>query len=412
MKFLAEMRKTLRPSLEQRRAIKKEVEDIRARLKKTVGKQGTIKLGGSLAKDTGLAGKRTDIDIYICYRNKYDSREMSAHLQKALRKAFPAVKKLRGSRDYFQLKKNKVTIEFVPLKSIGKAEQADNITDVSPLHTKWVKKQLTAEQKDDVRLLKEFCQAHSIYGAESYIRGLSGYVCEILIQYYGSFLKCIRAITKKDSLFIDTERHYKSRVQAQREMNVAKLRGPMLVVDPVQKERNAASAVNEQSFKLLKKAAKAFLRKPSQHYFVVKEKSIASLKKVAKGKQRIVMKAKLNSQKKDIAAAKALKAMLYLEKKLKKESFAVKVDWYCNGEAVIWFEADDKKLPAYEIRKGPHVAMKKHATTFRKKHKGTVEKKNILYAKVPRKHRTLREALGFLIKEKNVQERLKHARII
>src|SRR3989338_5533148 len=112
-------------------------------IKKINSGQKNIKavLGGSGAKGTWL--KTFDADIFVLfdykkYRDK--SNELSGILEKILKKKFSKIIRLHGSRDYFQIKENKFTFEIVPILSIKRSEQAKNITDVSPLHSNWVRK--------------------------------------------------------------------------------------------------------------------------------------------------------------------------------------------------------------------------------------------------------------------------------
>ena len=102
----------------------------------------TALLGGSGAKDTWLS-HNTDIDIFVQYNfQKYSSQtdQLSRYLHQTLKKSFPKLKisRLHGSRDYFQLIYKKFHIEIIPILKISQAEQALNITDISPLHSQWV----------------------------------------------------------------------------------------------------------------------------------------------------------------------------------------------------------------------------------------------------------------------------------
>ena len=200
-------------------------------------------LGGSGAKGTWLKTFDADIFVLFDYRKFKDkSDKLSDILEKILKKKFKNVIRLHGSRDYFQIKKNKFTFEIVPILKIQKAEQAKNITDVSPLHSKWVirHKKLVNEMK----LTKQFCQAQSFYGAESYIRGFSGYICEILVAYYGSFLNLIKNAAKWPSkVVIDVEKYYKGK-DVFKLVNTSKLLSPLIVIDPVEKDRNGAAALS------------------------------------------------------------------------------------------------------------------------------------------------------------------------
>src|SRR3989344_4333491 len=126
-------------------------------------------LGGSGAKDTWLSGSY-DVDIFVLFDyQQFASRtsELSDLLQPVLKKRFSKISRLHGSRDYFQLRYKNLNVEVIPILKITKAEQAKNITDVSPLHSVWVN-QHTKNLKDDIRLAKQFLKAHNLYGAESH----------------------------------------------------------------------------------------------------------------------------------------------------------------------------------------------------------------------------------------------------
>ena len=61
---------------------------------------------------------------------------------------------------------------------------------------------LSGPLKDDVRILKYFMSVNGIYGAEIAKQGFSGYVCEVLVYYFGSFENVLKKISKiKQILF-------------------------------------------------------------------------------------------------------------------------------------------------------------------------------------------------------------------
>lgn len=49
---------------------------------------------------------------------------------------------------------------------------------------------------DEIKIAKAFCHATGCYGAESYIKGFSGYALELLIYHYKSFQSFVKAMTK------------------------------------------------------------------------------------------------------------------------------------------------------------------------------------------------------------------------
>ncbi|MBI4151242.1 nucleotidyltransferase domain-containing protein, partial [Candidatus Woesearchaeota archaeon] len=221
-------------------------------------------LGGSFAKDTWLKGDY-DVDVFVAFDLKYAADDLSAMLEKAL-KPWNVVR-VHGSRDYFQLK-GKINFEIIPVLAIKRAKQAQNVTDFSPKHVAWVNSK-GKRLKNDIRLFKQFCKAQRIYGAESYIRGFSGHVVDILVIYYGGFLRLLKAASKwspTEKTVLDYSNQYKG--QALMHLNESKIQGPLVVVDPVQPNRNAAAAIEQKPYLGLISAAKRFLKKPAAHLFV------------------------------------------------------------------------------------------------------------------------------------------------
>jgi len=369
-------------------------------------------LGGSGAKGTWLAGSH-DIDIFVIFdfkRYAQKSDQLSDVLEPVLKKSFPSQKitRLHGSRDYFQLVFQKLNFEVVPILNITKAEDAVNITDVSPLHSVWVN-QHTKGLKEEVLLAKQFCKAQGLYGAESYINGFSGYVLEILIAHYGSFLKLLQASWKGSvKEVIDAGKHYAQK-DALFELNQSKLQSPLIVIDPVDKSRNAAAALSMDKFLLMKKKAKEYLAKPGLEFFVPKEMTPAALKKEAEQKRLngIIIIAAPLSGKKDVVGVKLMKVFEFLQEKL--TLFSVKEsgwEWEQKKEALLYFFLEKRELPQYEIQAGPPTAMKEFVKDFTRKHKDTYIEKGRIMAKVKREQYQLAGVVKALLKEKYVKERV------
>jgi len=76
-----------------------------------------------------------------------------------------------------------------PIKAL---DLKKNITDISPLHALWIRKNSNEKVRDEIRKFKYFLKINDLYGAESYIRGFSGYIAEILVIYYKSFNNLIK----------------------------------------------------------------------------------------------------------------------------------------------------------------------------------------------------------------------------
>ncbi len=345
-------------------------------------------LGGSGAKDTWLAGNH-DVDVFVLFDyQKYakKSDEISEILGNNLKKAFPKeeIQRLHGSRDYFQLNYKKIAFEVIPILKIKKAEKAVNITDISPLHCWWVNKE-GSKLKDEIRLAKQFCKANSIYGAESYISGFSGYGLEILTIFYRSFENLLKAsLSWKVKEVIDPSGYYKNK-DALFYLNQSKTKSPLIIVDPVDKNRNAAAALGEEKFLKFKRLAKEFLKNPNLDFFEKKNIDYLKLKKeVEKKKHNLVwIELQIEEGKEDVEGAKLVKGFEFLSEKLKAFSLLdAKWNWNKQEKAIVYFILEKKELAHYEIRVGPPLKLSEFVLNFKKKNKDCYEEKGRILAKV------------------------------
>ncbi len=404
MDVLKQVLNNIKPTKEEEILIDKKIKDFISRIKVKDAK--TI-LGGSGAKGTWLRSTN-DADIFVQFNyNKYNDKsdKLSDVLEKQLKKSFKKIDRLHGSRDYFQIKEKGFTFEIIPILEIKKAAKALNITDVSPLHAKFVRKSTSKNKKlaDEIRLMKQFCKANDVYGAESYINGFSGYICELLVIYYRNFLKLLKAASRwKDKEVVDIKRFYKGK-DIFLEMNKSKTHSPLIVVDPVQADRNASAALSSEKFDMFRKKAKEFVKKPSTKFFEKEEFDINKLKEF------VVVEVKTLKGKEDVVGAKLLKAFNFIKKGLSKEGFGIKKDgWTWDKEKTAYFYFKiPKDADKLKIVKGPSISIKEHVLKFKKKHKNTFIKNRIIYAKDRRKFVKAKDYVKDLLKKDYIKERVK-----
>ena len=423
-KMLEEVRKEQRPTAAENAAVAKIAGEFISRLDRAL-RTAKVKakpvVGGSGAKGTWLRGMH-DIDVFVCFdygRYKGKSAELSEFLAAAMKKAFPKHERLHGSRDYFRIPSNGYNFEIVPILSIKKSGQALNITDVSLLHSDWVKKEVRKNKKaaldDEIRLTKAFCKAQRVYGAESYVRGFSGYACEVLTAYYGSFLKLVSAASAKwkkqiaagKKIIVDAANHYRKR-DPLRELNQAKIQSELIVIDPVQADRNATAALSNETLNTFIEAAGAFIKKPEKNFFEKQEITADKLRQKAEGKELIIVEADPIRGKEDVVGAKLVKASEHMLLQLKEKGFAVAEsgwEWEKNrkGPALLWYIVQ-KGEPKPEVRYGPPLNSREHAENFRKEHQGKkgrqlFEKSGRLYAKIERQYKQPQQLVSHLIAE-------------
>ncbi len=366
-------------------------------------------LGGSGAKDTWLT-ENHDVDIFVLYNYQLFSKksgQISNLLEKTLKKTFKKEKltRVHGSRDYFQLSYHQFSFEVVPILAIATAAKAVNITDVSPLHARWVNAH-ARELKDEIRLAKQFCRAQDMYGAESYIGGFSGYVLEILVIFYGSFQKLLTASQQwKVNEVVDVAGHYAGK-NALFEINSSK-HSPLLVIDPVDKSRNAAAALTLEKFLLFKKKAQDYLQRRKDYFFEKELISLPNLKKMYPKHNIIYVEVKELNNKKDVVGSQLLQVFKFLQKGLAPfEVTASGWDWN-----IFYFIVKRDRLAASMERAGPPLKLKQAVANFKKKHRQTYLKRSRIYAKIPQATRSLEPFVKQVLADPYLQERISKIKI-
>lgn len=395
---MKEVLKEIKPSKKEQQEIKKTFQEIAKSIKIPYTK---VTLGGSSAKGTWLKNNH-DIDIYIKFdKKKYERVDIAEVLKDNIQGTV-----LHGSRDYLQIKKGNYTIELIPIIEIKKVEEAKNITDVSPFHAKWVNKH--KKYKDDIMLAKAFAKANSIYGAESFIKGFSGYAIEVLTIHYKGFKNLLKNVSQwKKTTVIDTEKHHKKKVQ----LNPAKMLSPLIVVDPVQATRNVTAVVSQEKYALFIKKAKEYLKNPKKDMFVKKEFSLEEIKK-KKGEVLIVEAIPIEG-KRDVVGAKLMKVFEYIQEQLKEHDFECKdANWHWKeGEnAIFYFIVKEKQLSNLVRHDGPPLTDKERLQHFQKKWKqyAIKKEKGKAYVLLPRKYKTPKELIENCIDTDFVKSKVKN----
>jgi len=412
--ILKEQLELITPSDREIKILTLEVSSLVFRLNSELRKLGAFAIiGGSFAKGTIIKSRRYDLDVFARFEyDKYKSREkeISNLLLNSIKKINKnhefEIETLHGSRDYYRIRAKKIEklikipiyIELVPVLSIKKTEEAMNVTDVSPLHVLYVldKIKKNSAVADSIKLAKSFCYGQDCYGAESHIRGFSGYCLELICIHFGSFTKLLEAAARwnlEEKTIIDIPKFYKSKNMLMIEMNEAKLISPLIVVDPVQPERNAAAAISPEKLEAFVKAAKAFNKKPSIIFFTKKEITKEVMQKAAKRKKMslVMIEAESEKEKEDVAGAKLFKLFNMLLKRFKNEGKA-EGQWKYNeekraAEFYFMFRPENRI-----IVKGPPVKLQENVGQFKKRWPKTFIKAGNIYSK--RKSKSIKEIIA------------------
>lgn len=360
-------------------------------------------VGGSYAKETNL--KTYDIDIFVRFK---DETDISKRLGDFLNKEFEQVTLMHGSRDYYQVFYKGLDLEIIPVLKVDKPEDAKNITDMSPLHVTWVKKNIN-NLNDDVRLAKLFCKHIGVYGAESYINGFSGYILEILIIHYKGFENLLKAsLDWKPNQIIDVENLWKGKP----ELNESKTLSPLIIIDPTQKNRNASAALNGEKFTRFILESLKFLNNPTIDYFKPKQQpSLLDLKMRSKklNTEFITLRVEPKEGTKDYIGTKILKAYEKIKQHLELNEFTVlESGWQWDETCFFYYMVYPINLPKFKKHMGPVItANKKHIEIFLKKHPNIEIENFNIYALVQRKHTDPKELIKDIIQKNFIKDRVK-----
>lgn len=264
--------KKITPDHRYRQKLHEIIEEIREKLEKEIQKRKlpvSIELVGSTAKDTYLKDN-LDIDFFLSFPSKFPKKDIAENALSIGKRLLENTEESYAEHPYIRGYYKNYEVEVVPCYKIEKASQRLSAVDRTPLHTKFVKENILESQKPEVRLLKQFLRGTGCYGAEAEIEGFSGYLCEILILKYGSFRK-----------LLENSKNWKTGEKlALNKGEHPVFNTPLTFIDPVDTNRNVASALSQEKFQLFVKASDEYLEKPSITFFFPNKTKPWTLEKI------------------------------------------------------------------------------------------------------------------------------------
>jgi len=333
------------------------------------GAKATVRVEGSVAKDTWLR-EEPDVDIFMRLPTTLPRRSLGEISLKIARKATEGSKQVErfAEHPYLEAFAGGVRLNIVPCYDVKCGEWL-SATDRTPFHTDYVKKRLNKTLREEVRLLKRFLQGVNAYGAEIKTGGFSGYLCELLILHYKSFPETLRAFAGyTQQIAIDVEGYYAGR---EKELKLL-FSEPLVVVDPVDKGRNVASAVQPQKLYTLVGAARAFLKTPSTKFFYPPKTEALSAENLRsklekRGASLIFLTLGKIETVPDVLWGQLYRTQRSLRKLAELNDFKVLRDTVWSNEktlSVFVFEFEQQKLPNIKKHLGPPLERKAECEKF------------------------------------------------
>ena len=329
---------------------------------------------GSLAKDTYLAGDH-DVDLFLAFPLETpleELREKGLKLGKAIAEKLDSYEIAYAEHPYVRAKYRGVSVDLVPCYDVKTWRDVRTAVDRSILHTRWVNENIKG-RNDEVRLLKRFLKGIKAYGSEIYVRGFSGYLAEILVIKYGSFIEVLR---KADFILrqkvIDPENWLRREPEiamktVKREVEEDK---PLIVIDPVDPRRNVSSNLSWEKYGVFYFKSGEFLQKPSVEFFFppVATRGNYADELRRKGTHLLTILFERPKLVDDILLPQLEKSARGFEKALEREGFRVfgRNYGYSGDKAFIMLEVDRLERPAVKVHPGPEFFTERGRDFYRK----------------------------------------------
>ena len=356
-------------------AITRELEQKVASACEQEGVAAIVRVEGSVAKDTWLR-ENPDIDIFMRLPTSILRKNLGDIGLKIAKKAAGGYVQIErfAEHPYLQIIVDGYRVDIVPCYD-AKPGEWQSATDRTPYHTDYIKKHLTARLLGEVRLLKRFMQGTGVYGAEIKVGGFSGYLCELLVMKYGSFAGTVEAFahyTKR--VVVDIENYYADR---RNELSLL-FPEPLVIIDPVDKGRNVASAVQPEKLYVFVGAARAFLKKPDAAFFYPPKTQalpVESLKSQleSRGSSLLFLVVDQVSAVPDVLWGQLYRTKRSLHKLLELNDYKILRDTVWSNEktlSIFTFELEAQVLPKIKKHLGPPLEREAEGERFLAKYAG------------------------------------------
>ncbi|MDA4130226.1 MAG: CCA tRNA nucleotidyltransferase [Thaumarchaeota archaeon] len=326
-----------------------------------------IVLGGSYARGTWLKGNH-DIDYFLLYPVEFSREKLESVAVRSAMEAMAGFQvNLRyAEHPYVEAHVDKVRVNLVPCYKVARGEWR-SAADRSPFHTKYIASKLDERMNTEARLFKKFVKSLGVYGAEVKVQGFSGYVCEVLTLWKGSFLGTLLGISKwKQHEVISLEEYDKDLADS--------FESPVVILDPVDTTRNLGTAISARNVARLVLQSRRFLLDPSLSYF--ESKKVTKLSMNPKSKELLLRTAivtfRNEKRSPDILWGQLRRSESAISEKLSKLDFQVLRSTAASNEethCAFLFLLAETSLGKVHTRKGPEYFRAQEVDSYLSKNK-------------------------------------------
>lgn len=283
--------------------------------------------------------------------------------------------------------------------------------DRSPWHGCFIRDELNSDQKNEVRLLKQFFKSCYSYGDKSAVGkvGFIGYSAELLIYYFHNLINLFENFNELYKKPLD----YYNRNEKELSKIVHFQNDYLIIIDPIDKNRNVASAISEKAYKYCNQKVSEFLKHPSPDFFKIKpipEINLANKEDPLLSKIYIIELQNTNIKIHYTINRDKLYSLGESIKANGEKEFS-HVDRF--GEIIFEVYFEDEKnqynlaifcekpyISETYIRKGPPITEEKHTVNFKRKNPEYFEKDGYLWVETMRDYSNFSDFLKRFVKDK------------
>lgn len=357
---------------------------------------------GSASRGTWVRGDR-DLDLFILFPPTLDrgalEREGLSIARSVALEFGDGYREKYAEHPYINATVDGIDVDLVPCYCVESPTGIQSAVDRTPFHTRYVTERIDG-LVDEVLLLKQFMKAGGVYGSDQMTEGFAGYLCELLVLKYGSFEDVLAAASRwRPGNVIDLEGHATKRFEE-----------PLVVVDPVDPNRNVSASVSLSKMMAFVELARGYIAGPSMDFFEFRPVSPIDAGAfdrtlAARGTALHAIRFPTPNLIEDIVVPQLRRSLEGVSHLLARNGFVVNRADCAMGpdHCILVFELLVDALPAVARHQGPPVWNGENAAKFLGKYQdapaealiaGPYIEDGRYVVEVPRRHRTAAALLG------------------
>lgn len=264
--------------------------------------------------------------------------------------------------------------------------------DRSPWHGRFVRDSLNHAQKNHVRLLKQFFKACHSYGDKSAVGkvGFIGYSAELLIYHFKTIDECFKNFSSLNTISLD----YHGRNSKELAEIPHFQEDCLIITDPIDQNRNVASAISERAYEYVNFRVQEFLLNPREEFFKIQPIKLAD---VVEFDGYFVLECKIKSEETHYTISRDKLYSLGDSIKANGEKEFSHDERFGTIEFEVYFEEKKNEyamalfcerplISSHYPRRGPPVKAKHHAEKFKEKNPNFIIRDGYYWTETKRDH--------------------------